>query len=121
MANGAIVNPGIVSLNGIAPDSGAALLQLRVWENSGGFATNFWSAQASGEKVGGSPTFKVSNIGGQIYTAPYLQGLQSFAIPLIGGTIPEPSTAALLAMGGVGILLYQKRARNLGATAKEIE
>ena len=107
---GIIVNPGVVSLNGIAPDSSAAWLQLAVWENSSGFATNLWSAVAVSEKVGSSPPFKVSNIGGQIYAAPYLTGLQSFAIPLIGGsTSPEPSTIALLVMGGVGILLHQKR------------
>jgi len=108
--NGKILNPGVVSLKNIPADSAVVMLQLRVWADYSPFATNWWTAVGSSVPTGWSPAFKVSNIGGQVNSAPYLEGLQSFAVPLIGGTVtPEPSTIALLVIGGVGILLYQKR------------
>jgi len=107
VANGTILNPSVVSLTDIPADSAAAMLQLRVWVNYSGFATNWWTAVGQQETAGMSPTFKVQNIGGEVNPAAYLTGLQSFAVPLTS-SVPEPSTSGLVIMGVVGILLRQK-------------
>ena len=84
-------------------------MQVFVWDNSSGRYSD--PAAAFGAWLGGtlgfagfSTAFTVNNIGGNVHNAPYLTGLESFAIYVM----PEPGSAALLAIGA-GALLARRR------------
>ena len=87
----------------------SATFRLFVWDNSSGLfespdkAFAAWSA-GYGLAVGISKTFTVNGIGGDLNSAPYLVGLESFNVVVI----PEPGSAALLSLAG-GLLLFRRR------------
>jgi len=101
--------PITATLTGVPLDSPAATLQMVVWDNSFGLYPTWTEASrawANGLIAAGvSQTFTVNNIGGNLNSAPNLDGLQSFSF-LNTAIIPEPSAIRL---GVLGSLLFYLR------------
>ncbi|MBM3880243.1 MAG: PEP-CTERM sorting domain-containing protein [Verrucomicrobia bacterium] len=92
------------TITGIAP-GGAAVVQVRAWEASGG--ATYEAAVASGKKYGKSEIVNLSATGNPAANPPILPvnliGLQSFSL------IPEPSTIALGVLGAAVLLLRRRK------------
>ena len=85
------------------PAGGTGTFQVRAWYNDGGSVTS-WNTDFSGQ----SALFNVYNLGDGILTLPAnLDNFRSFNIFII----PEPSSYALLALGGLALSLWRRRAR----------
>lgn len=97
------------TLANVAKDAASAVFQIRVWDNNSGLYASWGQAvpawQAGLIAAGMGNLFTVNAIGGDLNTPPSLVGQQSFNIWLT----PEPSTYALLALGGVGLWLCRRR------------
>jgi hypothetical protein len=104
--------PITATLRGVPLDSPAATLQMVVWDNSSGLFPTWTEASVawlSGFMAAGrSQTFTVNNIGGNLNSAPNLDGLQSFSF-WTTGLIPEPSAIRLGVLGT--LLFYLRRSR----------
>jgi hypothetical protein len=97
---GKILNPVNVAVQGVASGS-SAVLQLRVWDNSGGTITSYDSAITKGT----SGYISVSSLGGGTVQVPNLVGLTSFSLT----TVPEPATIALGVIGAAALLLRRRK------------
>lgn len=97
------VNPATVTLTGIAADAASAVMQLRVWDNTGGATYDTATVK------GASPVFVVNAIGGTLNPAPSLNALVSFNATGGGPVIPEPSTFALAGLGAAALLIFRRR------------
>jgi hypothetical protein len=99
------------NLTGVPGDSLAATVQMRVFPASFGTwaaAEAAWLADTTSTIfIGSSPLFNLSNIGGQVFQAPNLVGLESFS--LVANIVPEPSTFALLGLGALGMFLFRRK------------
>jgi hypothetical protein len=95
------------TLANVPKDAAVATLQVRVWDNSSGLyptwtqALPAWQSGLTAAALGN--LFTVNAIGGDFNTPPLPLGMRSFNM------IPEPSTYALLALGGFGLWLYRRR------------
>jgi hypothetical protein len=74
------LNPLKARLGGVAPDEGAATVQLRVWDNQGGAVSNWWQAVAQKAARGVSKPVTVNLARGEESGAFLLEGLESFNI-----------------------------------------
>jgi hypothetical protein len=97
------------------PAGGAAYAQVLVWSTLRG--DSYELAAANGGKHGASDVFSVLT-GGETQggTLPptfpgYMTGLQSFSLTGVDPAVPEPSTLALAALGGVAIASIMGRQR----------
>ena len=95
----------------IPKDAPSGTFRMVVWDNSSGAYPTYASLYI----VPGPPTvisfsnpFNLLNIGGDINTAPYPIGLQSFNMP---GWIPEPSVGALTFIAALVIICGNQRLR----------
>lgn len=98
------------TLANVPKDAPSAVFQIRVWDNSSGLYPTWAQAEWAWRDVrifaGMGNLFTVNNIGGNLNTPPSLVGQQSFNI---WAPVPEPSTCALLALGGLGMWLYRRK------------
>jgi hypothetical protein len=100
------------TLANVAKDAPSAVFQIRVWDNSSGLYPTWAHAEpalfSDALSWGGwGNLFTVNAIGGDLNTPPSLVGQQSFNIYYVAA--PEPSTYALLALGGFGLWLCRRR------------
>jgi hypothetical protein len=102
------VNPATVTFNNVAPDSPVATIQMVAWYNPKGLYPTWAEAEPAwrgGLTIAGEGGFfNLSAIGGVWNPAPTLTGLQSFNII----DMPEPSTFALVALGGAALLMVRR-------------
>jgi hypothetical protein len=100
------------TLANVAKDAASAVFQIRVWDNSSGLYASWAQAlpawNAGNIAAGTGNLFTVNAIGGDLNTPPNLVGQQSFNI-YYTGIIPEPSTYARLALGGLGLWLCRRK------------
>jgi hypothetical protein len=101
-------DPGIP---GASTATASATLALAAWYNGGGTITSLAAAEAAKVPYGWSPTFTLSglgNVGTPPGPPPDLVGLQSFSL-VTPGTIPEPGTITLGAMGVAAFLARRRK------------
>jgi hypothetical protein len=101
-AEAGIISGGICELPGVPKDAPSATVMMVVWDNSSGlypYPQWAWDAWTRGTLIplGYSKPIVLHSVGGNLKPAPYLDGLTSFSITVV----PEPSAAALLAIGAV--------------------
>ena len=102
------VNPATVTFNNVPPDCTVATIEMVVWYNGSGLyptwaeASVAWRSGLTVAAEGGR--FNLTAIGGVLNPAPTLTGLQSFNL----FTLPEPSTFALVALGGAALLMARR-------------
>jgi hypothetical protein len=99
------------TLTGIAADASAGTFQVRVWDNVSGLYSTWASAQTAWNAgtiaAGKSSLLSINSIGGNVNTPPNLTGLTSFNIYYV--PVPEPTTMALIALGGASLVLFRRR------------
>lgn len=107
-----VVATTVVAFSNIPKDfAGGGTFQLRVWDNSSGLFPTWAQAQFGWYNgvilANKGPLLNLSTpIGGDLNTAPFLAGMQSFNLPII----PEPSTLSLA--GFVALALFRRRRRH---------
>jgi hypothetical protein len=103
------VNNVLAHLSNVAPDAPVATVELVAWDNSSGLYPTWTQAEVAWEAgsiaAGKGGAFNVYEIGGVTNIYPYLVGLQSFNIFVV----PEPTTLALLGLGGAAMLVLRRR------------
>jgi PEP-CTERM motif len=90
---------GIVSL----PAGGTVSVEVRAWYNGGGAYTSYEQALAAGQNVGESIPVPVHLEVG-LADPHNLDGLLPFNV-----SVPEPTTLALLGLGGLSLWLFRSR------------
>ncbi len=114
-ANAGQVAPTIETFNNIAPNAAAATLEMVAWDNSSGLYPTWTQASVAWVAglimAGESGRWNQDALGGT-QPAPNLinstdpsQHLQSFSVYFI----PEPTTAALVALGAAAMLIFRRR------------
>lgn len=96
-----------VSFTNIPKDfTGGGTFQLRVWDNSSGFYPTWAAAWMGGGLGAAGPLLNLNApIGGDLYTAPFLAGMQSFSLPII----PEPSTLSIAGLAVIALISRRRR------------
>ncbi len=91
---------GIMNL----PTTGTVSVQVRAWYNGGGVYSSYDQALAGGQNVGKSnPVVLTLAVGAP--PPPQMNGLLPFTVAVV----PEPSTFALVGLGGLALLLFRRR------------
>jgi hypothetical protein len=106
-AGAGFVNGTTATMNNVPPDAAIASIEMVVWDNSSGLYPTWTQAKTAWQQglilASEGGIFNLEAIGGLTTPAPYLFGLESFNVY----TVPEPSTAILLGLGGA--LLWRTR------------
>jgi hypothetical protein len=113
-----VVLASTATFNNIAPASSMATLEMVAWDNSSGLYGTWAQAQVAwraGLIAAGESGSWNQPMGGGLVTAPNMvssvdptQHANSFNLFTIGA-VPEPTTAALLGLGGAAILIFRRR------------
>jgi hypothetical protein len=97
------------TLGNVLPDAAVASIEMVAWDNTSGLYPTWVQAKAAWQQgliaAGEGGIFNLNAIGGTLNPAPTLNGLQSFNIFLV----PEPTTFALLGLGGAAVLIFRRR------------
>jgi PEP-CTERM putative exosortase interaction domain len=111
-----VIVPITETFNNIPLDAPQATLEMVAWDNSSGLYPTWTEASVAWHEglifAGNSGTWNQDNMGGVIYTPPYMinstdptQHARSFNLYLA----PEPTTAALAGLGATTLLILRRR------------
>jgi len=107
-ACGGFIAGQTATLGNVAPDFGAATIEMVAWDDSSGLYSTWTQASVAWLTgliaAGESGRITIGPVGGT-GTPPNLTGMQSFNLYFV----PEPSTFALAGLGAAALLIFRRR------------